>query len=77
MITEAVSNTNSPPIIPKTISCLEIKLTAPKDPPNDNEPVSPIKIFAGGALYHKNPKHDPTIEPQKTQTRTNDSSTKN
>ena len=35
---------------------------AVKDPPNDNEPVSPMKIFAGGALYHKKPKHDPTIE---------------
>ena len=40
-------------------------LTAPKDPPKERDPVSPIKIFAGGALYHKNPKHDPTIEPQK------------
>ena len=65
MITETVSSTNKPPIIPKTISCFEIILTAPKDPPNDREPVSPIKIFAGGALYHKKPKHDPTIEPQK------------
>jgi hypothetical protein len=27
--------------------------------------VSPIKIFAGGALNHKKPKHEPTIEPQK------------
>jgi len=35
-------------------------LTAPKEPPNDREPVSPIKNFAGGALYHKNPKHEPT-----------------
>ena len=33
-------------------------LTAPNEPPRDNEPVSPIKIFAGGALYHKNPKHE-------------------
>ena len=65
MITETVSSTNNPPIIPKTISCFVIMLTAPKDPPNDREPVSPIKILAGGALYHKKPKHDPTIEPQK------------
>ena len=64
-MTEAVSRTNKPPIIPRTISCFAIILTAPKDPPNDREPVSPIKIFAGGALYHKKPKHDPTIEPQK------------
>ncbi|SVB01852.1 uncharacterized protein METZ01_LOCUS154706, partial [marine metagenome] len=24
---------------------------APNDPPRDNDPVSPMKIFAGGALY--------------------------
>ena len=65
MITETVSKTNKPPIIPKTISCYAITLTAPKEPPKDNEPVSPIKIFAGGALNHKNPKQDPTIAPQK------------
>ena len=39
--------------------------TAPNDPPKDNEPVSPIKIFAGGALNHKKPKQDPIIAPQK------------
>ena len=64
-MTETVSNTNNPPIMANTISCFEIILTAPKDPPNDKEPVSPIKIFAGGALYHKKPRHYPTIEPQK------------
>ena len=39
-------------------------LMAPRELPRDNEPVSPIKIFAGGALYHKKPKQDPTMEPQ-------------
>ena len=39
--------------------------TAPKEPPNDKDPVSPINIFAGGALNHKNPKHAPIIAPQK------------
>tara|TARA_X000001036_G_scaffold257517_1_gene239478 strand:+ start:351 stop:779 length:429 start_codon:yes stop_codon:yes gene_type:complete len=68
IITETVSKTNRPPMIPNTISCFEIMLTAPSDPPSDSEPVSPIKIFAGGALYHKKPKHDPTIEPQKIAT---------
>ena len=52
-------------MIPKTISCLEIILTAPSEPPKESDPVSPIKIFAGGALYHKKPKQDPTIDPQK------------
>ena len=41
-----------------------IMLTAPKDPPKDKDPVSPIKILAGGALYHKKPKQAPTIDPQ-------------
>ena len=44
-----------PPVIAKTISCLVIMPTAPKEPPKDNEPVSPIKILAGGALNHKKP----------------------
>ena len=41
--------------------------TAPKDPPNAKDPVSPIKILAGGALNHKNPRHAPIIDPQKQQ----------
>ena len=64
IITDTVSRTNNPPIIAKTISCLTIIATAANDPPKDNEPVSPIKILAGGALYQRNPKQDPTIEPQ-------------
>ena len=51
MITETVSKTNNPPIIARTISCLTIIATAAREPPNDKDPVSPIKIFAGGALY--------------------------
>ena len=39
--------------------------TAANDPPRDSEPVSPINIFAGGALYQRNPKHAPTSDPQK------------
>ena len=31
----------------------------------EREPVSPIKIFAGGALYQRKPRQEPTIEPQK------------
>ena len=37
-----------------------IILIEPKAAPIDKEPVSPIKIFAGYALNHKNPKHEPT-----------------
>ena len=64
IITDTVSKTNKPPIIAKTISCFTIIAIAASDPPRESEPVSPIKIFAGGALYQRNPKQDPTIEPQ-------------
>ena len=64
MITETVSKTNRPPIIARTISCLTIIAIAAKEPPKDNEPVSPIKIFAGGALYQRKPRQAPTMEPQ-------------
>ena len=37
---------------------------AAKDPPKKVS-VSPINIFAGGALYHRKPKHAPTTDPQK------------
>ena len=65
MITDTVSNTNKPPTIAKTISCFTIIAIAASDPPKDNDPVSPMKIFAGGALYQRKPKHAPTIDPQK------------
>ena len=60
----AVSSTNKPPIIASTISCLTIIAIAANEPPKESEPVSPIKIFAGGALYQRKPRQDPTIEPQ-------------
>ena len=51
-------------MIARTISCFTIIAIAAKEPPNESEPVSPIKIFAGGALYQRNPKQEPTIDPQ-------------
>ena len=39
--------------------------TVGREPRNESDPVSPINIFAGGALYQRNPKHDPKIAPQK------------
>ena len=65
MITDIVSNTNKPPIIAKTISCFTMIAIAAKDPPKESDPVSPINIFAGGALYQRKPKHAPTTDPQK------------
>ena len=38
---------------------------AASEPPKESDPVSPMEIFAGGALYHRNPKQAPTIDPQK------------
>ena len=61
---EIVSKTKAP-YNRKNFSCLTIIATAANEPPNDKEPVSPINIFAGGALYQRKPKHDPTIAPQK------------
>ena len=59
IITEIVSSTNSPPIITKISSCFDTIAIAPKVPPTDNEPVSPMKTIAGGALNHKNPNPEP------------------
>ena len=47
---------------------ITITATAAREPPNDNEPVSPINILAGGALNHKKPKQEPIIAPQKIET---------
>ena len=38
--------------------------TAAKEPPKERSSIT-HKNFAGGALYHRKPKQDPTIEPQK------------
>ena len=65
IMTETVSKTNRPPIIAKTISCFTIIAIAASEPPKDRDPVSPIKIFAGGALYQRKPKQAPTTDPQK------------
>ena len=64
-MTDKASKTNKPPVIAKTISCLVIIPTDPREPPSARDPVSPINILAGGALNHKNPKHAPIIAPQK------------
>ena len=55
-------------MIAKTISCFVIIPTAPNDPPKESEPVSPINIFAGGALNHKKPRQAPMIAPQNIDT---------
>ena len=52
----------------KTISCFVTTPTAPREPPRASEPVSPINIFAGGALNHKKPIDAPMTAPQNTAT---------
>ena len=64
MMTEAVSSTNRPPMMASTISCLAATAMAPSAPPSDSEPVSPMKIMAGGALNHRKPSPAPTMAPQ-------------
>ena len=64
-ITDTASKTNKPPVMANTISCLVIIPIAPNDPPKDKDPVSPINIFAGGALNHKKPRQEPITAPQK------------
>jgi hypothetical protein len=61
MITDRVSHINILLIIinAKSVSVI-IAITA-KVAHNANDPVSPINIFAGWILYHKNPIRTPTI----------------
>src|SRR5690606_19893899 len=68
IITESVSSTKRPPITASTISCLVATATAPTAPPRASEPVSPMKILAGGALYQRKPRPAPIIAPQNTAT---------
>ena len=65
-ITDTASRTNSPPTIASTISCLIATATAPSSPPSASDPVSPMKIDAGGALSQRNPRLAPITAPQST-----------
>ena len=49
-----------------TISCLVATAMAPSAPPSASEPVSPMKIMAGGALNHRKPRPAPISAPQTT-----------
>src|SRR5947208_14336535 len=65
-MTDTASSTNSPPITASTISCLTATATAPSSPPSASEPVSPMKICAGGALNQRKPRPAPITAPQTT-----------
>src|ERR1044072_7214731 len=49
-ITDTAPATTSPPTIASTSSCLVAPATEPSSPPSASEPVSPMKIEAGGGL---------------------------
>ena len=66
LITEIASKTNNPPATNNINSFFVITLIAPIAAPADNEPVSPINIFAGGALNHKKPNPAPIKAAQNT-----------
>ncbi len=58
-MTDIASRTKIPPIIIRTNSCFVITAIEAKIAPNEREPVSPIKIIAGGALNHRKPRQLP------------------
>src|SRR4051794_40652678 len=64
--TDTASSTNSPPMMASAISCLVATATEPSKPPNASEPVSPMKIEAGGALNQRKPKPPPITAPHNT-----------
>ena len=66
MMTDTASSTNSPPMMASTISCFVATATAPSAPPSASEPVSPMKIAAGGALNQRKPSPAPISAPQIT-----------
>ena len=58
-MTDIASRTKIPPIIIRTNSCFVITAIEAKIAPKEREPVSPIKIIAGGALNHRKPRQLP------------------
>ncbi len=53
-------------MIASTISCLVATAIVPSRPPSASEPVSPMKIAAGGALNHRKPSPAPITAPRMT-----------
>src|SRR5262249_59767961 len=65
-ITDTASSTNNPPTMPSWIACLVATAIAPSMPPSASEPVSPMKIDAGGALNQRKPMPAPITAPHST-----------
>jgi hypothetical protein len=64
-ITDSASATNTPPMIPSTISWRVITAIVPSAPPSDSAPTSPMNTCAGCALNHRNARPAPAIAEQK------------
>jgi hypothetical protein len=54
-----VISTNSPPSTTSRISVRLVIANPASTPPSANDPVSPMKILAGAAFHHRNPKQEP------------------
>lgn len=61
IITDNVSITGTKAIISNNNGIFKYNAIPATAPPNINEPVSPINIFAGFKLNNKNPKHVPIV----------------
>jgi hypothetical protein len=59
MITESVMMTKSPPRITTRNSVRVVIARPAMAPPRASDPVSPMKIWAGEAFHHRNPKQAP------------------
>ena len=57
--TESVMSTNSPPSSSSSSSVLVTMARPASTPPSASDPVSPMKILAGGAFHHRKPVHAP------------------
>ena len=59
MITDSVMTTNRPPMS-RSSSSVRLRTASPAmPPPRASDPVSPMKILAGGAFHHRKPMHAP------------------
>ena len=65
-ITDSTSATNTPPMMPSTISCRVMTASVPSAPPSDSAPTSPMNTCAGWALNHRKARPAPANAPQNT-----------
>ena len=66
MTTDIVMITNRPPSSSSSRSVRVTMARPASAPPRASEPVSPMKILAGGAFHHRKPKQAPITAPATT-----------